>query len=37
VDEHAPWVPELKLEPTYDLFRSDPRFVVLLKRVGLEK
>lgn len=36
VDEHAPWLPELRLEPTYDLFRSDPRFLALVKRVGLE-
>src|SRR5437870_4822970 len=37
VDEHAPWLPELKLEPTYDPFRSDPCFIALVKRVGLEK
>ncbi|PYK31425.1 MAG: hypothetical protein DME57_03865 [Verrucomicrobia bacterium] len=33
----APWLPELKLEPTYDPIRNDPRFVTLLKKVGLEK
>jgi tetratricopeptide (TPR) repeat protein len=37
VEMHAAWLPELKLEPTYDPFRNDPRFVALLKRVGLEK
>ena len=36
VDERAPWLPELRLEPTYDLFRSDPRFLALVKRVGLK-
>jgi hypothetical protein len=37
VNERAPWVPELKLEPTCDSLRSDPRFLALLKRVGFEK
>jgi len=37
VAEHAPWLPEMKLEPTYDVLRSDPRFFPMLKKVGLEK
>ncbi len=37
VDERAGWLPELKREPTWDAFRSDPRFVALLKKIGLEK
>ena len=36
VANHAAWLPELKLEPTYDAFRWDPRFTALLKKVGLE-
>jgi len=37
VQERAGWLPELKMEPTWDPLRSNPRFVALLKKVGLEK
>jgi len=37
VEERAGWLPELKMEPMWDPFRSNPRFVALLKKVGLEK
>jgi len=37
VDEHTPWLPELKIDPMWDVVRSQPRFVALLKKVGLEK
>ena len=37
VKERAAWLPELKMEPTWDPLRSNPRFVALLKKVGLEK
>jgi adenylate cyclase len=37
VEEHAGWLPEMKMEPTWDAIRSNPRFVPLLKKVGLEK
>jgi adenylate cyclase len=37
VQERATWLPELKMEPAYDALRSNPRFVALLRKVGLEK
>jgi adenylate cyclase len=36
-EEHTPWLPELKVEPTWDAVRSDPRFIAILKKMGLEK
>jgi serine/threonine protein kinase/Tfp pilus assembly protein PilF len=36
-DEHTPWLPELKIDPMWDAVRSQPRFVALLEKVGLEK
>ena len=37
VQERAGWLPELKMEPTWDPLRSNPRFIALLKKVGLKK
>ena len=37
VDEHTPWLPELNIDPMWDAVRSQPRFVALLKKIGLEK
>jgi eukaryotic-like serine/threonine-protein kinase len=37
VDERTPWLPELKIDPMWDGVRSQPRFVALLKKIGLEQ
>jgi adenylate cyclase len=37
VKERTPWLPELKADPNWDGIRSQPRFVALLKKIGLEK
>jgi hypothetical protein len=37
VEERTPWLPELKMDPLWDNVRSDPRFIAVLKKIGLEK
>jgi len=36
VDEHARFVPDLKVSPMWDRFHAEPRFRAILKRIGLE-
>jgi Tfp pilus assembly protein PilF len=37
IDERTPWLPELNIDPNWDGIRSQPRFIALLKKIGLEK
>jgi adenylate cyclase len=37
VEERSAWLPEIKLDPTFDGIRSDRRFIAVLKKIGLEK
>ena len=36
-EDRTPWLLELKIDPTWDPIRSHPRFIALLKKIGLEK
>ena len=35
-EEHAPWLSTVMVDPRYDAIRNDPRFVDLLRRMGLQ-
>ncbi len=37
VEERTPWLPELKVDPNWDPVRSQPRFIAIMKKIGLEK
>ena len=35
VEERAPWLPELQVDASWDALRSEPRFIAVLRKVGL--
>jgi eukaryotic-like serine/threonine-protein kinase len=35
LDDHSSWLIWIRMEPTFDLLRSDPRFVAIALRLGL--
>ena len=37
VEARTPWLPELKVDPNWDPIRSQPRFIALVKKIGLER
>ena len=37
VYERSTWLPELKVDATWDSLRSQPRFIAVLKKIGVEK
>jgi len=37
VEERASWLPELKTDAAWDGLRLQPRFIAVLKKIGLEK
>jgi len=37
VEQRNPWLPELRVDPGWDALRSQPRFIAVLKKIGLEK
>jgi hypothetical protein len=36
-EDHDNWLCWLRVEPVFDSVRSDPRYIALMKKVGLDK
>ena len=37
VEERSTWMPEINIDPTFDPIRSEPRFIAVLRKMGLAK